>query len=998
MSVVKEGQMSRMWHRGRKGVSGAPRKNQRFGVAGQALITVLAVVTLLAVLPAVIFEATAQHVPITLQAQDSKAALEAADAGVAWYLAMLDENPGFTEYNDITCKATTKVEQEGFYLPSNDCSGVDQAVSPSPAEEPNPPLPSVNHVDAVTTNTQWAKVKSSSGLDESYVFTVDGRNASKGELELIVTGRAGNGPATEYRTIQVSLHNPALSYTIFSNYETSSPYVYTTSEWFNLLMDGVNLLLNSNVAGVGKYQSVVRSVLGEGPVADVKLGDMFCNYYSYQPNPIADVLQSDLVPLISGKLSPMQSFAPLGIPIGQDVYKTIIGAIQDVLNTVFGTGTYTGPFPFVCGANDVYGGYEGINTTISGNVYSHDQLYVCGNENTGASPNLSQANITVGGVGTGSSAPDSVTTSARGVFTQENLFELTLGPYSLGPFGTSGRWHLITGCSNNATPESSRVQATARPTPVPNFDSLQAAAENGGCSYYGPTFIDLEGTDMQVWSPDSAGSSGCPSNGGVASFPSHGVIYVHNQPSSSSCGSFPSNFVLPFGSQDGVANAEPVQHHNCHWGDALVQGTVGGDLTIAASNDIVITGNVTYACSTDGGRQIPVSCADSLGLAPGGDVPLNEPYIGKSGVYYPQGNVTIVHPVVNGENDNNCTTNPTVPDQINGCSASATPPTSPPPLDNGESCGPGFWPWTNTSIQNCIYDIAKYVYNVENSGFYCGLGNQILNIFDLSVLSSCSASDPSSSGLLLNQSTSNPGASSSIPTPRSAPTCTPKYNYDLSSLLGGKLPLGNCTGQWAEYYIHYGMLGGGGIEQVCDFFNVKCDLGYESNLTTYESTWVHGPINSFPAVYDPVIDAMILASNSEPDVATSKKIEEAEGTGTVPQVIPNGSFTVQNVLQGNEWGSGHGLGTMTFVGTVVEQYNDGFSSAGLLTSHLHFFGNVSGCTVMCYEASGFHQVNMSYDPSVIVNPPPYLMSTGQGVGWYEHSEKEYPTGEIITGD
>jgi hypothetical protein len=285
------------------------------------------------------------------------------------------------------------------------------------------------------------------------------------------------------------------------------------------------------------------------------------------------------------------------------------------------------------------------------------------------------------------------------------------------------------------------------------------------------------------------------------------------------------------------------------------------------------------------------------------------------------------------------------------------------------------------------------VYHVENSGFYCGLGDQVLSLVDLQFLSSCSSSNPSSSSLILNQSTSNPDASTALPSIPTAPTCTPKYNWDWGSLFGGKLPLGKCTGQWANYYIGYGMLGGGGIEQICNFFNVTCNLGYEPTLETYESTWVHGPINSFPAVYDPVIDATIIASNSLPDVTTSKQL-----SGSTPIVIPNGSFTVQNVLEGNDWGIGHGLGTMTFVGTVVEQYNDGFSSAGFLFDHLHYFQNVSGCSVVCYEASGYQTVNMSYDPAIMVNPPPELITTAAGVDWFEHSIRELPTAEIITDD
>lgn len=105
-----------------------------------------------------------------------------------------------------------------------------------------------------------------------------------------------------------------------------------------------------------------------------------------------------------------------------------------------------------------------------------------------------------------------------------------------------------------------------------------------GCLYTGPTAITLNSTGtMDVVSPETPSSDtnpGCVGTG--VPLPANGVIYVQNLPSSQSC---PAGFTDPTS-----WNGE-----SCQNGDVYIQGTLKGQLTVAAENNIYVTGNLVYA-------------------------------------------------------------------------------------------------------------------------------------------------------------------------------------------------------------------------------------------------------------------------------------------------------------------------------------------------------------------------------------------------------------------
>ena len=169
-------------------------------------------------------------------------------------------------------------------------------------------------------------------------------------------------------------------------------------------------------------------------------------------------------------------------------------------------------------------------------------------------------------------------------------------------------------CANS--PSFDRVQdpASGANLPFPPANTAIRTQADGavggqGCLYTGPTTITLHNAgntgQMDVVSPGThSTNSGC-GPGTNLNLPVNGVVYVQSVPSSTS-----------------DPNNGPCTGSACN-GDANVLGTLAGQLTIAAQNDIIIKGNVLY-------HQFP-SGTDVLGLIANNDVIIYHPVNG-SGV------------------------------------------------------------------------------------------------------------------------------------------------------------------------------------------------------------------------------------------------------------------------------------------------------------------------------------------------------------------------------
>lgn len=187
---------------------------------------------------------------------------------------------------------------------------------------------------------------------------------------------------------------------------------------------------------------------------------------------------------------------------------------------------------------------------------------------------------------------------------------------------------------------------------IPQDDTeLASVAARDGCLYEGPTTITFDGATMDVTSPDTP--TGPPMNGsapandslddpantnvcmpavsgGSVALPTNGVAFVENCLSSdSSCIESARNPdpYNPMAGYDETGSSGPS------YGDAIVQGTVTGPLTVAAQNNVIVDGNLCYT-STDNCSNAPASPAtDVLGLIAYNYVEVNHPVTESRGGY-----------------------------------------------------------------------------------------------------------------------------------------------------------------------------------------------------------------------------------------------------------------------------------------------------------------------------------------------------------------------------
>ncbi|MGH9103284.1 MAG: hypothetical protein ACRDYD_09960 [Acidimicrobiales bacterium] len=157
---------------------------------------------------------------------------------------------------------------------------------------------------------------------------------------------------------------------------------------------------------------------------------------------------------------------------------------------------------------------------------------------------------------------------------------------------TAPRWIDDPSCGGSPSFSRSGDPAYQGVLSIPPSDqSVKAEAAVGtsqGCLYTGPTTIVLKGASMSVTSPDTRSTNpGCV--GANVALPADGVIYVQNIPSSRSDPNYSSN-----------PPPNPVGDLARTSGDAEVSGTLAGQLTIAADDDVVAMGNLQYSGGLSG--------------------------------------------------------------------------------------------------------------------------------------------------------------------------------------------------------------------------------------------------------------------------------------------------------------------------------------------------------------------------------------------------------------
>lgn len=135
--------------------------------------------------------------------------------------------------------------------------------------------------------------------------------------------------------------------------------------------------------------------------------------------------------------------------------------------------------------------------------------------------------------------------------------------------------------------------------PDDNTNTLKATAQSAGCVYTGPTRIKfLSNGTMQVWSRYTTSvNSGCgsvsslqSSSGATVTIPANFLVFVQNVPGGTSkqCAAGAIGDGLPLSGDANMASADQY----CNEGNVYVEGSVNGRLTVAAENDVVVTGDI----------------------------------------------------------------------------------------------------------------------------------------------------------------------------------------------------------------------------------------------------------------------------------------------------------------------------------------------------------------------------------------------------------------------
>ncbi|MCZ7536378.1 MAG: hypothetical protein M5T61_10990 [Acidimicrobiia bacterium] len=198
--------------------------------------------------------------------------------------------------------------------------------------------------------------------------------------------------------------------------------------------------------------------------------------------------------------------------------------------------------------------------------------------------------------------------------------------------GNGQPYRTNSGCSPNSPVFANAGDPrTLPPLTMPPSNSALKAETNagvGGCLYTGPTRIKLNSNGtMTVKSPFSkqTNNAPCPTDG-TGALPSNGVIFVQNVPSSSSDANYTSGcpyYVSGRNHPLGLPRSSDLNSYGCRDGDVFLEGTLDGQLTIAADNNIDVTWHVTYAGGLGGD--------DLLGLIANNHVEIYHPVSCTSG-------------------------------------------------------------------------------------------------------------------------------------------------------------------------------------------------------------------------------------------------------------------------------------------------------------------------------------------------------------------------------
>jgi hypothetical protein len=258
-----------------------------------------------------------------------------------------------------------------------------------------------------------------------------------------------------------------------------------------------------------------------------------------------------------------------------------------------------------------YTDYETLDPALyTGPLFTGDSTYTP----TQATSSCTKYAYSAGGRGSGCVEINFITADAvNGPLHSNDSFLVCGTPHFNGNTSTSWnkssqpRYRTNSGCSGNnpvfANPGDPRYLPNLAMPPSNSAIKSETAAGKGGCLFTGPTNIVLnsDGT-MTVTSPFTKQVNGDCVNNGTGALPANGVVYVQSVPSATTDPNYTAGcpYSSPAHPLPTSIITNDANQYACRDGDVFVQGQLKGQLTIAAANNILITGNLTYSGGTGG--------------------------------------------------------------------------------------------------------------------------------------------------------------------------------------------------------------------------------------------------------------------------------------------------------------------------------------------------------------------------------------------------------------
>lgn len=615
----------------------------RRGEDGQALVLVLIFMMLVVLLaPIVVTQVINEDAQAGVN-QNFEAALAAAEAGVQQYRNNLDLYSNYWEYNVNNL--------------------------------PQSPLPA----DPALQANGWQPVANSSPPEAfHYIPGVPTTNGTSGQVLLTVTGRAGSGPGANnyvYRTIQVEMQSAGvLTNAYFSQYEVEDPAqntntVCVTPPGVSTSSCSSNSFCQTNAQQDAPCLGSALYPAGSSAIPALESGKTYwqslCQYETWGANTFVDNYSSNTASIddpydggtpfnnhleaVPPGPNPVTYYGPYrgndpatSYPFGSTVtYQAFVNSSGQKYTA---SNPCSGPFVFDNGES------------FSGPVYTNDQLWVCSTPNFGdglqsgiTSQFTYDANWPTQNVQNGN------VVSGTGGWIDDGAIDST----------SPENWDN-NGCGGTSSPNLHGKLSQGGSEGLPPLNSaLLTAAKNNGCVYTGPTMIEfVTGGTFNVWSPLTSGSAGLSGACGTFSsttpfqtgltIPPNGLdLYVQSAPGNATIPPL-SNYIngtttnpagqdpagaLPTGATclDPWKPYAPSPCSQATEGDAIIEGELKGQVTIGASNNIVVSRDLSYQCTGGPSAQaslaysgFPAACQasgqqDVLGLAANGDAVINHP-------------------------------------------------------------------------------------------------------------------------------------------------------------------------------------------------------------------------------------------------------------------------------------------------------------------------------------------------------------------------------------